>query len=135
VSHAAQNLVYCARREDLGCQASHPGSKWASIRAGQEGWFTSRANDLAYCPDHVPEWATRWRARRDKVASSFEKLPMTAGCAEGDYDETVPDDDPGALAALRGRAGDHVVQTGHQVTVTTTQRLTLDYQTPEAAGA
>lgn len=63
MSHAAANPVYCARREDLGCQASYPGSKHAAIRAGQEGWFRSRKTGEAFCPEHVPDWVAGWRAK------------------------------------------------------------------------
>lgn len=56
--------MHCARSEDLGCTASFPGSKFAAIKAGADGWFFSRETDEAYCPPHVPEWVAAWRARK-----------------------------------------------------------------------
>lgn len=62
MSHASENPVHCAKREELGCQASFPGSKHAQMRARAEGWFFSRREDAAYCPEHVPAWVAEWRA-------------------------------------------------------------------------
>lgn len=64
MSHAAEHPVTCAWREDLGCEASVPGSKHHQVRAQQEGWFFSRREHLAYCPEHVPDWVSAWRERR-----------------------------------------------------------------------
>jgi hypothetical protein len=62
VSHAADNPVFCARKADLGCTASHPGGKHAAIRAAAEGWFRSSKAQLSFCPAHVPDWVPEWRA-------------------------------------------------------------------------
>jgi hypothetical protein len=64
MSYASEHLVRCARQEDLGCPARFPGSKFDAIDAGVEGWFFSRQDDLAYCPEHVPGWVPGWRARK-----------------------------------------------------------------------
>lgn len=62
MSHASDNPVFCARKDDLGCAASHPGSRHDAIRAQQEGWFHSLKTQLHYCPEHVPDWVPAWRA-------------------------------------------------------------------------
>lgn len=36
---------------------------WNKIRAHDLGWFEQK-NGTAYCPRHVPEWVTEWRAQR-----------------------------------------------------------------------
>lgn len=61
MSYASGHPVHCARQGD-GCEAQIPGSKWAAIKAGDEGWFFSRKDDAAYCPEHVPDWVPAWRA-------------------------------------------------------------------------
>lgn len=60
MSRAQDSPVRCARADE-GCTASFPGSKWHAIRAGGQGWFFSREDDAAYCPEHVPEWVAAWR--------------------------------------------------------------------------
>jgi hypothetical protein len=60
MSHATEHPVRCAHPE---CGASHPSSRWAEIRAHDEGWFTKK-DGTAYCPKHVPEWVTKWRAKQ-----------------------------------------------------------------------
>jgi hypothetical protein len=64
ISHAAAYPVHCARAADLGCLATRPGGKFAAIAAHDAGWFSSRRDDLEYCPEHVPDWVPAWRARQ-----------------------------------------------------------------------
>jgi hypothetical protein len=70
MSYASDHPVHCARREDLGCEASFPGSRSDRMRAGKAGWFLSRESGKAYCPAHVPEWADAWRARKAAEAAA-----------------------------------------------------------------
>lgn len=58
-SYGRAHPIVCSR-----CDASIPGGKWSIIKAGEWGWFFQR-DGTAYCPDHVPEWVSAWRARRD----------------------------------------------------------------------
>lgn len=37
---------------------------WGKVTASNAGWFFQRTGE-AWCPEHVPEWVTEWRARRD----------------------------------------------------------------------
>jgi hypothetical protein len=46
------------------CPETCSNHKFGLIRAGQAGWFFSRDGKQAFCPTHVPEWVTAWRARR-----------------------------------------------------------------------
>lgn len=57
MSHRNQHKVYCWAGS---CTASHPGSKWDTIRADEQGWFHQK-DGKAYCPKHVPEWVSKWR--------------------------------------------------------------------------
>jgi hypothetical protein len=129
VSHASTHPVHCARRDDLACTASFPGSKWAAVKAGSEGWFFSRAEDKAYCPAHEPDWVPAWRARRGqaRVTTGFEREPALAVCRTCVWSEEAVSIEDLDYQALRERAFGHA-KTGHLVTVTTRQVLTL---TPE----
>lgn len=142
MSYAAGHPVYCARREDLGCKASHPGSRWDAVKADGAGWFHGKAEEQAYCPEHVPGWVPAWRARqrqgRRKVRQTFERAPVTVSCAEGDLSESleIPDDEREAAEALRflrARAHDHAYRTGHTVNVTTAQMMVFEPYCEEAA--
>jgi hypothetical protein len=53
--------VKCAR-----CPRTAPGDKWGRIRASGQGWFFSREEDAAYCPDHIPDWVAGWRKRKEE---------------------------------------------------------------------
>lgn len=70
MSQASDNPVFCARRDDLGCTASRPGSKHDAIRAAAEGWFDSQKTGESFCPAHVPEWVAQWRARKQEKAGA-----------------------------------------------------------------
>lgn len=74
MSHASENPVTCARQADLGCEASIPGSRHDQIRAQEAGWFFSRQESAAYCPDHVPDWVAGWRKRQQAKRA----LPRTS---------------------------------------------------------
>lgn len=63
VSMASEHPVRCAKATD-GCTAQFPGSKHDAVRAHEAGWFFSRREGLAYCPEHVPDWVPAWRARQ-----------------------------------------------------------------------
>jgi hypothetical protein len=129
VGYAADHPVYCARREDLGCQASHPGSRWDSMKADKAGWFHSRAEECAWCPEHVPDWVPAWRARQAarlyKVRGSFARLPAVLKCTGCKLEATEESEDPDLLRALRDAAFEHGKQTGHRVIVTTAQELAV----------
>jgi hypothetical protein len=70
MSHAAGNPVYCARKTDLGCTATHPGSKHDAIKAQQGGWFNSKKTGVSFCPAHVPDWVAAWRAKQAEERAS-----------------------------------------------------------------
>lgn len=134
--------VHCARQDDLGCTASHPGDKFSAIRAGEAGWFRSRQTDEEFCPEHVPGWVPAWRERqkraRRKVRTTFEKRPASvacSGCQHFSESLEIPDDDRKAaevLKSLRVRVHDHAYRTGHVVTVTTVQVMTFEPYDEEA---
>jgi hypothetical protein len=127
VSHAADNPVRCARE---GCEAAHPGGKWGTMKADREGWFHSYQEEKAYCPDHVPEWVAGWRAKkaaeRFAAEGAFSVTPTALKCTEcQDLDETEADRSPEAVKALRARGFDHAKRTGHVVTVSSSDVLTI----------
>jgi hypothetical protein len=130
VSWAAEHPVYCARREDAGCQASHPRSRFDAIKATEQGWFHSHAEGLAYCPGHVPEWVPAWRekqaARRFEVEGTFTRLSAVLQCHGCRLAETASGDDPEAVKVLRAAAFEHGRRTGHRVTVTAAQELAVE---------
>jgi hypothetical protein len=129
VSYAAEHPVYCARREDLGCTASHPRSRFDDIKANEAGWFSSYQERQSYCPDHVPDWVPGWResrARRKFEVNGFvSSAPAVLKCVAGDLEGTADGGDEELVRALRARAFAHARETGHVVTVTTTHVLTL----------
>lgn len=129
MSYASEHPVFCAVR-DKGCTASHPSGRWGTIAADSAGWFHSKAEECAYCPEHVPDWVPAWRAKQaarlHKVKGSFTRQPAALACAGCDLSRTEPDEDPDALRALRDVAFEHGKRFGHRVTVTTTQELTVE---------
>lgn len=137
-------MVHCARSKDLGCKAEHASDKFSAIRAAGAGWFRSRQDEQEFCPEHVPDWVPAWRERQQqskrKVRSAFERSPVAAACAEGDFAENleIPDDERAAaelLRALRIRAHDHAYKTGHTVNVTTSQVISFEAYYEEAVRA
>jgi hypothetical protein len=66
MSHASDNPVHCAEREN-GCPAEILGDKHSKIRAQERGWFFSRKEERVYCPAHVPDWVAGWRERRNNT--------------------------------------------------------------------
>jgi hypothetical protein len=130
VSYRVEHPVYCARREDLGCKAEHPRSKWDSMKADREGWFHSKAEGLAHCPAHLPDWVPAWREKQARnryaVKSTFTRLPSVLKCAGCEMGWPEESGDPEALKALRAAAFQHARETGHAVTVTTTQELSIE---------
>lgn len=47
------------------CLRTYKRHKWGVIKAHNEGWFFQKNGDV-YCPEHVPEWVAKWRARHPK---------------------------------------------------------------------
>lgn len=132
MSHASTHLVHCART-DLGCTVSFPGSKWDTIRATAAGWFFSRQEDKAFCPQHTPDWVAGWRVRKDqpKVVTSFDRQPAVAGCLSCHWIAAAASTEDQDYNELRERAYDHAKK-GHKVVVTTTQVLTMTMETETA---
>lgn len=130
MSFASEHPVFCARRKDLDCQASHPSSRWDAMRADRAGWFHSYQEEQAYCPAHVPSWVPAWRAKQEarlhKVGKTFTKLPTVVKCDGCALHRTEESEDPEALAEIRDLAYLHARKTGHRVTVTTTAELTVE---------
>lgn len=130
MSQVTSRVVTCARRADLNCPASHPADRFSSIRAHDAGWFHSKAEDLDYCPGHVPDWVPAWRAeqakRKFKVEGSVTAQPAVLACAGCDEAGTADGEDEGLVKALRARAFQHGRETGHTVAVTTSRVLTVE---------
>lgn len=132
MSHASDNPVFCVRKPE-GCPASHPGSRWDAMKADREGWFHSRAEEAAYCPEHVPGWVPAWRAkqaaRKFRVQGTHATLPAVLkcqGCEFSEVEEADDTHDPEVLIAMRSRGFEHAKQTGHTVTVGTSQHLVIE---------
>lgn len=51
------------------CDKTVKDNRWAKIHAHDEGWFITKDDSKAYCPDHVPEWVADWRAKRNGSGS------------------------------------------------------------------
>jgi hypothetical protein len=49
--------------DELGCTKRVKNHRWGKTKA--EGWFFSRADRGAFCPDHIPAWVVEWRAKND----------------------------------------------------------------------
>jgi hypothetical protein len=130
VSQVASRVVTCARRADLNCLASYPDHKWAAVRAHDAGWFLSKAEELAYCPDHVPDWVPAWRAEQAKkefkVEGSVAAHPAVLACTGCDEAGTADGEDEELVRALRDRAFQHGRETGHTVAVVTSRVLTVE---------
>ena len=130
MSYASEHPVYCARREDLNCPASHPRSRWDAVRADRAGWFHSNAEEQAYCPEHVPDWVPEWRAKQElklrKVRKSVASLGAEVRCSGGDLRRTEKSDDAEVEAGLRDLVWQHARKTGHTVTFTTTRVMTVE---------
>lgn len=41
------------------------GSRWDDQRAQNLGWFMQRNGDV-WCPNHVPDWVSAWRAKKNE---------------------------------------------------------------------
>ena len=54
--------------EHEGCTASFKDHRWGRIKAHDAGWFTTRDNERAWCPEHVPAWVPVWRQSPSKGA-------------------------------------------------------------------
>lgn len=48
--------------DEEGCEAKVKNHRWGKTKA--EDWFFERQDDIAWCPDHVPDWVESWRAKR-----------------------------------------------------------------------
>jgi hypothetical protein len=131
LSHARAHPSKCVA---AGCPASFPGSRFDAVKASEAGWFCGKAGSDHpgwHCPEHVPGWVSAWRAKRaaqrHRVSGSAEHLGVVyaSGCEETTW-PVAPDTDAKALATeIRARAFEHARQTGHQVSVTVSQRLTV----------
>ncbi len=99
------------------------------MKADRAGWFHSYQEEQAYCPVHVPDWVPAWRAKQEaklhKVEKSFTKLPAVLKCGGCKLTWTEPGENPELLAEIRDLAYLHARKTGHRVTVTTAQELTV----------
>ena len=130
MSRASENPVFCAHRVQ-GCAASHPSSKWGAMKADREGWFHSREEEAAYCPEHVPDWVPAWRekqaALKFKVDSTYVRLPATLQCQGCSLVDTAEDpDNDEQVKDLRARGFEHAKKTGHLVVIGTAQVLTIE---------
>jgi len=135
LSHARAHPNKCVTP---GCPASFPRSKFAAIKANEDGWFCGRHdsdNPGWHCPEHVPAWVPAWRARQKalqhKVVGYFGAVNAVLscdGCKESG--EAVPgqageDAWPEAVKELRAQAFEHARRTGHQAHVTEVCKLTV----------
>lgn len=56
-------LLKCSEE---GCEETAGNNKWGKIKA--VGWFFSKQDDrMAYCPEHLPEWVSSWRASQKGI--------------------------------------------------------------------
>jgi len=45
------------------CEAKVPNHYWGRVKKGA-GWFFSKDESDAWCPQHLPEWVPQWRAQK-----------------------------------------------------------------------
>lgn len=60
------------------CNKKFPNNKFTRIKAGDAGWFFQK-DDVAWCPEHVPDWVGPWRARKKAEAEMFQTSIAVAG--------------------------------------------------------
>jgi hypothetical protein len=102
------------------------------MKADRAGWFHSREEAAAYCPEHVPDWVPAWRAKKAaekfEVTDTYYKMPATLQC-QGCHDLLDTEegrDDEAAMKALRARGFEHARKTGHTVSVSYAQVLVIE---------
>jgi len=50
--------------DEDGCEEKIKNHAWGHIKA--EGWFFGRDGETAWCPNHIPDWVSAWRAKKAK---------------------------------------------------------------------
>lgn len=38
--------------------------RWGKTKA--TGWYFAKDYNIAYCPDHIPDWVAAWRKSKEK---------------------------------------------------------------------
>lgn len=122
---AAPPVQACAWA-DRGCEAVFRDTgKWAHMRASDDGWFFSRQEDAAYCPEHNPPWVADWRARQARrVDVEAVRVAARARCESCSFDLSADGDSEEATGMVRVEAREHAGSSGHVVTMTTGRRYT-----------
>ena len=127
MSYASDHPVRCAEKKN-GCPASHPGSRFDNSKADKAGWFHGK-DGTAYCPDHLPDWVGPWRERQAKnkfeVEGTYSAEPAVLACSGCGLREKAGDGEKDTLKKLRSAAFTHGRETGHTVTVSGVQTLTV----------
>lgn len=64
------NIIKCA---EAGCDSVWPDrSSWDAIKAHGAGWLLMKNGD-AWCPEHLPEWVPRWRAKMERERKAEQR--------------------------------------------------------------
>lgn len=48
-----------------GCSNYLKANCWGFIRGHDDGWFLKKNGDC-WCPQHIPEWVTTWKANKER---------------------------------------------------------------------
>lgn len=44
-----------------GATDTHGANRWARVRAYNLGWYSTRRDEMHFCPDHCPPFAANYR--------------------------------------------------------------------------
>lgn len=47
------------------CNQEFKDHAWGHIHAHNQGWFEQKNGDV-WCPNHIPDWVAKWRAKKLK---------------------------------------------------------------------
>ncbi len=53
------------RCSEVGCPHVVPNHRWGKTKAAGDGWFFAKDGGV-WCPVHLPEWYTAWKAKKTK---------------------------------------------------------------------
>lgn len=61
---------------DSACEKSIRLHMWGKAEAYAEGWFFQKNGDL-WCPDHLPDWVSKWRAKKKAEMDQKDDIQLT----------------------------------------------------------